>query len=224
MPHVRPPRRSHAFTLIELLTVIAIVAILIAISLGAISGVKERASLVRARSELAALAAALEDYKRLYGDYPQLGDFTQAPATPAGTAGPGIMTTQAKLFNCLTGVLGPRGLDRLNGPVFLDVGKFTVHGTLTATTFLVPSIPSRGAPPAKTEQNVGLVDPWGRYYIYYYKSGRNPGSWQASSYVLYSAGRLVAANGSQTPSVTPTTGLLLGTQTAEMTDNIYANP
>ena len=34
----------------------------------------------------------------------------------------------------------------------------------------------------------------------------------------------VAANGTQTASVNPTNGLLLATQTAEMLDNIYANP
>lgn len=224
MPLVRPPRRSHAFTLLELLTVIAILAILAGFTMVAISGVKKRSLVVLARSELAVLSAALENYKRVYGDYPQLGGFTQAIATPANANGPGVMSVQAKLFNCLTGVFGPKGSDRLNGPVFIDVGNVKVNGTLTATTFLVPSISSKGAPPTKTEQNAGLIDPWGRYYIYYYKNASNPGGWQAPSYVLYSAGPAVATNGAQTPSVTTTTGLPVATQTAEMVDNIYANP
>src|SRR4051812_10426570 len=129
MPFARPHRRSHAFTLLELLTVIGVIAILTTITIGAIIGVRQRTSVARARSELAALASALEDYKRLYGDYPQLGGFTQTSVTPASTAGPGVMTVQAKLFNSLTGAIGPRGIERLNGPVFIDVGKISINGT-----------------------------------------------------------------------------------------------
>lgn len=218
--------RLAAFTLIELLTVIAVIAILTTIGLGAIRGAKERANIARARTELAALVTALEEFKRLYGDYPQTGEFMQAPATPTAEAtGPGAQTAQAKLFNALTGVYGPRGFgnsDRLNGPNLLDVGKLKLNGSLT-NQFLVP-VSNTPNPPSKPEQNVCLLDPWGRRYLYYYKNARTPNQWQATGYVLYSAGRVVAANGTQTPSITVTTGLLLGTQTAEMADNIYANP
>jgi prepilin-type N-terminal cleavage/methylation domain-containing protein len=238
----QPTRRAEvrAFTFVELLTVAAIMAILSTIAIGAIAGVKQRAAIGRAKSELAALTNALEDYKRYYGDYPQLGDFNQAPATPANVAnGPGTTTAQAKLFNCLTGVFGPTkfsSADRVNGPNFLspqfmDTPSATatapaVHVHLAGTvanTFLIPAAPSRGAPPTKIEQNVGLIDPWGRYYLYYYKRATNPAAWQATGYVLYSAGPRVATNGTQTPSITPTTGLLLTTQSGEMADNIYAN-
>lgn len=218
--------RGRGFTLIELLTVVAVIAILATFAVGAIRGARERANLARARSELATLVAALEEFKRLYGDYPQTGEFTQAAATPTlETTGPGAQTAQAKLFNALTGVYGPRGFtnaDRLNGPNFLTVGKLAVNGTLT-NQFLVP-VTNAPNPPAKQEQNVCLLDPWGRRYLYYYKNARTPNQWQASGYVLYSAGRTVAANGTQTPPITVTTGLMLTTQTAEMADNIYANP
>lgn len=227
-PHRAPPRSSgrRGFTLIELLTAIAVIAILATFAVGAVRGAKERANIARARSELAALVAALEEFKRLYGDYPQTGEFTQAAATPTlVTTGPGVQTAQAKLFNALTGVFGPRAFtnsDRLNGPNLLDVGKFSLNGSLT-NQFLVP-VSNAPNPPTKTEQNVCLLDPWGRRYLYYYKNARNPNQWQAPGYVLYSAGRTVAANGTQTPPITVTTGLMLATQTAEMADNIYANP
>lgn len=223
--------RRSAFTLIELLTVIAVIAILSTISISMIRGVKERANITRARGELAALVTALEEFKRLYGDYPQLGN-VQAPVTPTGQtallpngAGPGATTVQARLFNCLTGVYGPKAFgttDRLNGPNLLDVGKFTINGTLT-NQFLVP-VSNAPNPPSKPEQNVSLLDPWGRRYLYYYKTASTPNTWQATGYVLFSAGRTVAANGTQTAPINPTTGLLLATQTAEMADNIYANP
>lgn len=231
----RPSRRTSAFTLVELLSAIAIVALLAAIAFGAVRGARERANIARARADLAALAAALEEFKRLYGDYPQLGEFGQAPVTPTGHsttlpngAGPGFPTAQAKLFNCLTGVFGPRGFtnsDRLNGPNFLPpqlTDERHINGTLT-NAFLVPASNAPN-PPAKPEQNASLVDPWGRRYLYYYKNARTPAAWQASGYILYSAGPTVAANGTQTPPLAPATGLMLATQTAEMADNLYATP
>ncbi|MBL9190509.1 MAG: type II secretion system protein [Opitutaceae bacterium] len=226
MPTASPLRRRAAFTLIELLTVAAVIAILATIAIGAISGAKSRALIAQTRSELAALSTALEEFKRLYGDYPQLGEFGQAAATPTTTTtGPGVNTAQAKLFNCLTGAFGHRASStayRLSGPNFLgDIAKFKINGTLT-NQFLVP-VSNAPNPPYKPEQNVCLLDPWGRRYLYYYKNANSPALWQASGYVLYSAGPTVAVSGAQTPPLNPTTGLLLATQTAEMADNIYAN-
>ena len=218
--------RNGAFTLLELLTVVAVIAILATFAVGAVRGAKERANIARARSELAALVTALEEFKRRYGDYPQTGEFTQAAATPPlVTTGPGVQTAQAKLFNALTGVFGARAFtnsDRLNGPNFLDVGKFSLNGSLT-NQFLIP-VSNAPNPPSKLEQNVCLLDPWGRRYLYYYKNARNPNQWQAPGFVLYSAGRVVAANGTQTPPITVATGLMLAAQSAEMADNIFANP
>jgi prepilin-type N-terminal cleavage/methylation domain-containing protein len=218
--------RSRAFTLIELLTVIAIIVVLAGIAIGGIKGAKNRAAIARAKTELAALASALEDYKRYYGDYPQLGvggGITQATVEPANlTAGPGRATVQARLFNCLTGVFGPRAFaatDRQNGPSFLDTRKFTLEGTLS-TTFQVPALNPPNHP-FKTEENVGLLDPWGRRYLYYYKTVAAPAAWQAPGYVLYSVG----PDGKQ-DTAPPVTGILTRAQltTANNADNIYANP
>ena len=231
--------RRGGFTLVELLTSIAVIAILSTLAIGAVRGAKERTNIARARGDLAALSTALEEFKRLYGDYPQTGEFAQAPATPTGQtatlpngSGPGLNFAQTKLFNCLVGVFGPRGFtnaDRINGPnllppQFLDAAHLNGLNVQTGLppNFLVP-VSNAPNPPAKTEQNFSIIDPWGRRYLYYYKNARSPGQWQATSYVLYSAGPKVAANGSQTPPLTVNTGLLLATQTAEMADNIYAN-
>jgi prepilin-type N-terminal cleavage/methylation domain-containing protein len=221
----RLPAGSRAFTLLELLTVITVVGILMTITIGAVRGAKERATIAQARAELAALVTALEQFKRLYGDYPQTGEFTQAPATPTAlTVGPGVTTAQAKLFNCLTGVFGARDLtNRLSGPNLIEIGKFTTNPTTLTNQFLVP-VSNAPNPPSKPEQNACLLDPWGRRYLYYYKNARSPNTWQATGYVLYSAGPKVAANGTQTPPITIASGLMLASQTAEMVDNIYANP
>jgi len=223
MPLVRRTRREFAFTLIELLTVIALLVILVGIAIGGLKGARLRTDLARTRADLAALTNALEEFKRLYGDYPQLGEFAQAPVIPtSATAAPGLATAQARLFNCLTGVFGPRRFtttDRLNGPNLLPAqfadSKY-INGTLL-NTFLVPSA-STTRPPFKQEQNVCILDPWGRRYLYYYKDARRPNIWQAPGYLLFSAGPDGAFT---TP---PATGIYTATQlaVANNADNLFA--
>jgi len=64
----RPARR--AFTLIELLTVIAIIGVLAALLFPAFSGVNRQATLNRAKAEMAQLETAIDRYKAAYGFYP----------------------------------------------------------------------------------------------------------------------------------------------------------
>jgi prepilin-type N-terminal cleavage/methylation domain-containing protein len=222
----RPCRGARGYTLLELLTAITVIAILATIAIGAVRGAKERARIAHAVAELASFSTALEEFKRLYGDYPQTGEFAQAPVLPTATdSGPGISTAQAKLFNCLTGVFGARAFannNRLNGPNLLEIGKFSINGILT-NQFLQP-VSNTPNPPSKPEMNACLLDPWGQRYLYYYKNARSPATWQATGYVLYSAGPRLAPNGTQTPPITVTSGLMLATQTPEMADNIFANP
>ena len=63
-------RSVSAFTLIELLIVIAIIAILASLVLAAASGVQKKGARSRAEGEIAALGAALESFKADNGDYP----------------------------------------------------------------------------------------------------------------------------------------------------------
>jgi prepilin-type N-terminal cleavage/methylation domain-containing protein len=132
---------QRAFTLIELLTVIAIIAILSGISLKVIKGVKERSYIGQAKAELAALSQALEMYKLQYGDYPQVGTGTWSGAT----------TNETKLLQALIGKFGPVGAT-ITGKSFIETSKFTTSGdpysVATAT----------------------LQDPWGNNYYYLYKS------------------------------------------------------
>lgn len=69
---VRVGHSSHpkAFTLIELLVVVAVIAILAGITLAALGGVNEGAARSRARSEITAIANALETYRSQHGSYP----------------------------------------------------------------------------------------------------------------------------------------------------------
>ncbi len=64
------PRKHAAFTLIELLTVIAIVGILAVILITVIGGVREKAKIVEATSESRSLATAFKLYYTEYGRWP----------------------------------------------------------------------------------------------------------------------------------------------------------
>lgn len=82
----------HSFTLIELLTVIAIIALLAGITIAAGGGLMKQAGRTRARSEIAGMSNALESYKVDNGAYPAAafllgppqGAYTMDSSTPGG--------------------------------------------------------------------------------------------------------------------------------------------
>jgi general secretion pathway protein G len=102
-PHPRPP----AFTLLELLAVIALLAILSGLVLGVGRRAVESGRIARARAELAAIGAALETYSRTYGDYPRTDD-------------------AAQLLRALLGRRGPASNAAINGRALLEPAKFTI--------------------------------------------------------------------------------------------------
>jgi general secretion pathway protein G len=61
----------NGFTLIELMIVIAIIAILASLVLSTAGYVQKKAARSRAEAEIAAVGAALESYKADNGDYPR---------------------------------------------------------------------------------------------------------------------------------------------------------
>jgi prepilin-type N-terminal cleavage/methylation domain-containing protein len=70
--------RRRAFTLIELLTVIAVIGVLAALLFPAFSAVKRHALINHATAEMAQLETAIDRYKAAYGFYPP--DNTNYPA------------------------------------------------------------------------------------------------------------------------------------------------
>lgn len=212
---------AGGFTLLELLTVMAITAILLGFSFGLVQAGRQRAAVGRARAELAALAQALEDFKRHYGDYPQTGNAQQANPVVSGTVGNG--QAQALLLNALIGVYGPSNFStRINGPLLIEISKFTLEVPLTTSTSTTFGM-AQGAPPMKQVVANALLDPWGNRYMYYYRAPGAAGSqqWRAPAYVLYSVG----PDGAHTPP-SVATGLFTGTTqtTGNNADNIYALP
>lgn len=65
--------RFSAFTLIELLIVITIIAVLAGLVMGAAKSVQDKGKRSRTEAEIAAIGAALESYKADNGEYPSNG-------------------------------------------------------------------------------------------------------------------------------------------------------
>lgn len=77
-----------AFTLLELLSVLAISALLVGIMIGTGRRAAESGKVARARAELAVVGAALETYRRTHGDYPRTDDGAQLLRALLGRRGP----------------------------------------------------------------------------------------------------------------------------------------
>lgn len=67
------PVQNRGFTLIEMLTVIAIIAILAAILVPAVAGVQTAAAKSQSRAQLNGYAIATEQFRAEYGYYPRFG-------------------------------------------------------------------------------------------------------------------------------------------------------
>ena len=113
-----PAGPQRAFTLLELLTVMVIIAILAGLTVGAGRRASETGRNARAKAELAVLAAALETYQRTYGDYPQTDD-------------------AARLLQSLIGRRDPHN-NAIVARSLLDLARFTTDGT--CDPFADPSV------------------------------------------------------------------------------------
>jgi prepilin-type N-terminal cleavage/methylation domain-containing protein len=131
--------RQTGFTLLELLTVIAIIGILAGIVIGVGRRATESGKGSRARAELAVIGTALESYRRIYGDYPQTDD-------------------EARLLQSLIGKAAPKG-EPMTGRVLLEMAKFAEAAPMAPTVPVDPFV----------NPGAVLLDPWGQPYVYVYK-------------------------------------------------------
>ena len=82
-------RRYNAFTLIELIVVVGIIAILSALVLSTVGYARKKGARARAETEIAAMSAALENYKADNAVYPAYSGATGAHALYQGLSGDG---------------------------------------------------------------------------------------------------------------------------------------
>lgn len=135
---LHPAAARRAFTLIEILTVIAIIAILAALLLATSGYIQEKAGNARAQTEIAALTTALESYKMDMGTYPE---------------GDGEANSTRGLLDALV----PKSANDLNpsAKVYLEINPKMLEGYSSKKSFK-----------ENREQANALVDPFGNPYRY----------------------------------------------------------
>ena len=111
---IRSPRRA-AFTLIEMITVIAIIAILAGLVLAINGLVQKKSAMARADAEVRQLSSALESFKTDNGGYPQDANFTDLidprKDTIPETNGSGKYSNSSRfLYENLTGDANDNGV------------------------------------------------------------------------------------------------------------------
>jgi len=142
---LRETHRRRGFTLLELLIVIAIIAVLATLLIGALSAARKRSQIAVARSQINAIKAALSMYESDQGRYPRLAPRASAPGNddPFQDDAPALY---AGLMNRPTLTLG----GGQNAPYLVD-WKPEFIGKLN-TTYLAPS---------NMGNDWSSTDPWG---------------------------------------------------------------
>ncbi|CAN5538030.1 N/A [soil metagenome] len=143
------PRSScHAFTIIELLIVMAIIAVLAELVLGTAGYVQKKGARSRAEAEVAAISAALESYKADNGAYPQF----------SATNGSGHALYQA---------LSGDGDDAIGGST-------ASQGTTPADAKSYMALRASMLKPNPPDASSRVVDPWVSDYNYRSPGQVNP--------------------------------------------------
>lgn len=141
-------RWTRSFTLIELMAVVAVIAILAGLVLGGAGAVRQRAARGQAKAEIAAIEAGLARYQMDFGSYP-----TSTGITPSGTNYPA----------------SPSGYNSAGQALFTNLwGAATYAATTTTRRQYLNVKPSM----VNTSGVNYFIDPWGYAYGYYW-SGNN---------------------------------------------------
>ncbi len=155
----RPQSRSRilAFTLVELLTVITIIAILMGLLFPAINIAKDQARKAEAKTAVTGIVAAVKQYYTEYGKYP-LGNLAQ-PSAPTDVIFGDSANANQMLFDILRNIGDTPGQPNQYNPraiVFFD-GKSATDPAAPKSGFATAAGPNgitRGC----------YIDPWGYQY------------------------------------------------------------
>lgn len=155
--------RNSAFTLIELLTVIAIIAVLMGLLFPALSGAKEQARRAEAKTALGEITSACLNYRVEYGKFPPVTK-AQSGSSSAGyysygdTSEGKCATTNDTLFDIL------RSIDRGENAKFV-MNKKQVKFIQTKVAKDKKNPHSGFADGSDFTANQGqYMDPWGAQY------------------------------------------------------------
>jgi type II secretory pathway pseudopilin PulG len=207
-------RRSHssfpvygAFTLIELIVVLAVIIILAGLVFSTVGYVQQKAARSRAETEIAALSAACESYKADNGAYPK--DPTAGTATDIlnARAMGDPATYQAACLILYRALSGDRNLDRTVNDADRN---FNIDGTaLSPPLTQVPQSyftfkPKMLSPADQTLNVQNIRDPFGNSYGYSTANQYNPATGYNPTFDLWStAGLRTSPPGPPPDTITP---------------------
>ena len=139
-------RRYNAFTLIELIVVVGIIAILSALVLSTVGYARKKGAFARAETEIAAMSAACENYKADNGVYPREASSTDMLDARLSGNPSGYQTASLYLYKQLS-------------------GDFAANRTPTGKGYMVFK-PNMLFPADQTQNVLYIQDPFGNSYGY----------------------------------------------------------
>lgn len=122
----------RAFTLLELLTVMTIIAVLAGLILSGAGYAQQKAARDRATSEIAALSVALESFKADNGEYPQIPG--TSGASKAGNTNALDSARSAKLYAALSGTTYIYASGTTSGSVGISTVYFEPKSDILSTS------------------------------------------------------------------------------------------
>jgi prepilin-type N-terminal cleavage/methylation domain-containing protein len=186
-------RSNRGFTLIEMLTVMVVIAILAALILNIHSFVNAKASSSRAQGEIQAMSAACENYKADNGSYPRLTSTTEgvmSSAVPSSQGTPPInpmsnfdpVQVDAKVYQASSLFL----YEQLSG----DVNADGLHQSTEAAPYMNFRPDNLGKLTPTATQISYLQDPYGNSYGYSTAAAADEDAYQQAIQVNPSATRV----------------------------------
>lgn len=139
----------RSFTLIELLVVIAVIGLLAGLLLAAAAGVRNQAARSQAKSEIAALEAALTRYQMDNGNFPP----AMSPTPDQVVSPTNYISNSQVLFSNLMGRSSFNSAPSGGLKAYLDPKKTMVNTNSTLNYF---------------------TDPWGNSYGYHWNTNATP--------------------------------------------------
>ena len=175
-------RKKRAFTLVEMLIVIGIIAFLAAITTKIADSITKSQARAKALADMSAISVALEQFKGMYNDYPRLNFHSDKLRAPRD------------FYSCLAGKTSMKVQN--NQIVFVDVDRAKDDKPLVdITSIALGELTTDGVNiPEKVKydnENLCFIDPWENPYMYYYNPSLTVGSfgsWESSTYILMSNG------------------------------------
>lgn len=203
-------RRRPAFTLIELMLVMAVIGILAAAMIPLVGGALNSQRKARATGEIKAMASACDAFRKLYGEFPCVrnGSFgTMTTDHPAYRQDLYDQLTGRKVLVATALASGKTNLALVpyNDPSLANATKRVVRPFVSAE--LIPGCSDNGDDRVDTSLMTQFIDPWGNAYDYRYRvlptatgaTDTTPfTTWLAPDFLLVSCG----ANFTQSTSAT----------------------